>query len=440
MKKTVPRRLLFFLCLFFLTPGLLYAQEEQPALTYSLDECIGIALKRSPDVLTAAEEVKRAGAYIFEKWADILSVSADATYSFTDPYTGLLSAPGGRLTSEQYNVGLNASLPLFTGGRTLSGLNIAYLEREIARQGYRSAVGSTIYNTRTAFFSVLLAKRQVEVWTEEVDVLTRNLEITKKNFMNGLAPKYDVNRIEVELANARTSLILAKNDLTVAYDNLKDILDLDLDKPITLEGDLVYNPRDRGLNEYLTVAETRSPELSVKTLTERVAAKNVLATIGAYFPTISAFASYDTSSRDVMDIDFSEGNWEFTGGIAISIPITDLAVTAAKNRQAKAEYEKAKIDTARAAKEIKLSVRKAYFDLEEAKEIINLQESNVQLAKENLERSELRYVNGVETLLDLLDARLAVTQAELNYISAIYSYEESLSRLQMIVGDDQLLQ
>jgi outer membrane protein len=440
MKKNIPQRLLLFLSLFLLPSTLLYAQEEQPALTYTLDECISIALKRSPDVLTAAEEIKRASAYIFEKWADIASVSADGTYTFTDPYTGLLSAPGGRLAYEQYNVGLSASLPLFTGGQTLWGLNIAYLEREIAREQYRSTVGSTIYNTRTAFFSILLAERQVKVWSEEVDVLNRNLEITKKNFMNGLAPKYDVNRIEVELANARTSLIQAKNDLTVAYDSLKDILDLDLDKPITLEGDLVYNPRDKALNEYLTEAETHSPDLMVKELTERVAAKSVLSTIGAYFPTVSAFASYDTSSSDVMDISFSDDTWEFTGGIAISIPITDLAVTAAKNRQAKAEYEKAKIDTVKTAKEIKLSIRKAYFDLDEAKEIINLQESNVKLAEENLERSELRYVNGVETLLDLLDARLAVTQAQLNYISAIYSYEESVSRLQMIVGDDQLLQ
>jgi outer membrane protein TolC len=441
MSDTVRKTVLpLFLFLIILLPAAVSAQEESPAITYTLDECVDIALKRSPDVLTAALEIKRTNAYIFENWASVLSVSADGTYSFVDPNSRLLSAPAGSSTYEQYKAGLSASLPLFTGGRTVWGLNIAYLQREIAREQYRSAVGSTIYGTRTAFFSILLAERQVEVWTEEVDVLTRNLEITRKNFMNGLAPKYDVNRIEVELANARTSLIIAKNDLTVAYDNLKDMLDLDLDTPIVLDGDLVYIPRDKGLKEYLAAAETGSPEMRVKTLAERVAAKNVLSTIGAYFPTISAFASYDTSSRDVTDISFSGDNWEFTGGIAVSIPITDLAVTAAKNRQAKAEYEKAKIATAATAKEIKLSIRKAYFDLEEAKEIINLQESNVQLARENLERSELRYVNGVETLLDLLDARLAVTEAQLNYISAIYSYEESLSRLQMIAGDDLLLQ
>ncbi len=432
--------LALFSCLIVLLPVVASAQDDGPTLSYTIEECVDIALKRSPDVLTAAEEVRRAGAYIFENWAGLLSISAEGTYSFVDPNARLLSAPAGGSTYERYNAGVSASLPVFTGGRTIWGLNIAYLEREIAREAYRSAVGSTIYETRTAFFSILLAEREVEVWTEEVDVLTRNLEITKKNFMNGLAPKYDVNRIEVELANARTSLILARNDLTVAYDNLKDMLDLDLDKHVTLQGDLVYNPRDRALSEYLAASETRSPAFRIKSLTERVAAKSVLTTIGAYFPTISAFATYDTSSTDVTDISFTDNEWEFIGGIAISIPISDLAVTAAKNRQAKAEYEKAKIDTAATAKEIKLSVRRAYFDLEEAKEIIGLQESNVLLARENLERSELRYVNGVETLLDLLDARLAVTEAQLNYISAIYSYEESLSRLQMIVGDDQLLQ
>ncbi|MBN2224789.1 MAG: TolC family protein [Deltaproteobacteria bacterium] len=423
--------LLLLVSLFLVAPAVVYAQEDAPALTYTLDECIDIALKRSPDILTAAEEIKRTTAYIFENWASVLSVSADGTYSFVEP-SGI-----GSSSYEKYNVGLNASIPLFTGGRTVRSLNIAYLQREIAREQYRYAVGSTIYGTRVAFYSILLAEEQFQVWTEEVDVLDRNLEITKKNFMNGLAPKYDVNRIEVALANARTSLIQARNDLTIAYDNLKDILDLDLDRPITIEGELVFNPRDRGLEEYLSAAETRSPEISVKKLAEQVAAKNVLVAVGSYFPTISAFASYDTSSLNDLSVSFNGRDWDFTGGLTISIPISDLAVTAAKHKEAKALYEEAKIDTRDTEKSVKLSIRKAYFDLEEAKEIIGLQESNVALAQENLERSELRYVNGVETLLDLLDARLAVTNAQLNYINAIYGYEESIARLNMIMGDGQ---
>jgi outer membrane protein len=159
--------------------------------------------------------------------------------------------------------------------------------------------------------------------------------------------------------------------------------------------------------------------------------------IGNYFPTISAFAQYNTSSLNDFNISFDEKDWEFVGGISISIPISDLLTATAKKTQAKAEYEEAKIDTDNTDKEIRLSIRKAYFNLEVAKEIINLQKSNVDLAEENLERSELRYVNGVETLLELLDARLAVTQARLNYINAIYTYEESLSLLNRIVGYDQ---
>jgi len=438
MRNTVRRRVFpLFLCFFLLSPAVLCAQEDNPTPIYTLDECIDIALKRSPGILTADEEIKRTTAYIFENWASVLSVSADAEYRYAQPTSTLSAVTTGDAPYDLYSAELNASLPLFTGGRTLWGLNIAYMGREIAREQYRSAVSSTIYDARTAFYSVLLAEKQVEVWTEEVAVLGRNLETTQKNFMNGLAPKYDVNRIEVELANARTSLIQAKNDLTIAYDNLKNTLDLDLDQLIEIEGDLIFTRRDKDLDTYLSDAKAGSPELRIKKLTERIAAKNVLVVIGSYFPTISAFASYDYSSINDMNISFDDNDWEFTGGITISFPLTGLAVTTARKKQAQAEYEEAKIDSLNTAKEIKLSVRRAYFDLVEAKEIIDLQMSNVDLAEGNLERSELRYVNGVETLLGLLDARLAVTQARLNYINAIYTYEESLSRLNMIVGDDR---
>jgi outer membrane protein len=429
MKKLILKGLLFT-CLLVAAPVAVHAEEELAPVSYTLDECITLALSRSPEVLTAAQEIRRATAYIFENWSSIVSLSADGTYTSANPNIGSLSY-------EQYDLGVNASLPLFTGGRTLWSLNIAYMQREIAREQYRSAVSSTIYDTRTAFYSVLLAQRQVAVWEEEVRVLTRNLENTEKNFRSGLAPKYDVNRIAVELANARTSLIQSKNDLVVAFDSLKKILDLDLDKPIELTGELNFLERDKALDEYLSAAETGSPELRIKKLSERIASKNVLVAIGNYFPTISAFAQYNTSSVNDLNISFDEKDWEFVGGISISIPISDLLTATAKKTQAKAEYEEAKIDTDNTDKEIKLSIRKAYFNLEVAKEIINLQKSNVDLAEENLERSELRYVNGVETLLELLDARLAVTQARLNYINAIYTYEESLSLLNRIAGYDQ---
>lgn len=442
MKTGIVKRLLLSVGLILLFCAFLYAQEGEIASRYTLGECIDIAMSKSSDILTAREEVRRAKGVVFEKWSSILSINAEARYTYSGLIPDSLSNSSMYLGTsspstdpdDQYDFGISASLTVFSGGKIVWGLNVAYLELEVAEQQYRIAVNEAVYDTKVAFYSILLAKKEMEMRSEELELLTRNLEKTEDKYKNGLVPKYDVMRIEVESINARTSLIEAKNDLAVAYEDLKMLLDIDLEKPIEIDGELRYNERDEDLKELLLAAESESPELNVAELTERIADKEVSIAIGDFFPLIKVFADYDHSAAGWDNISFNEKDWEFTAGVMVEIPITDLVLTMAKKKQANAEYEKAKLELLDTTKNVEYSIRNAYYDLVESKEIIKLQKYNIELAGENLKTAEIRYENGVGTLLELLDARLAVTEAKLNHISALFNYEKSLSQIKKILG------
>jgi len=428
-----------FFCVLF--PGILLAQEEKPTFTYTLEECLDIALKRSADIRIAAEEIRVATGMVFETWASIVTVGADGGYNYTH-YTSDSSVNSGmslRSSSsygENYSVGLNASLPLFTGGRTLSGITASYLQKDLALEEYRSSVGDIVYATKTAFYSVLLAREETSMRTEEMEVLTRNVEITRNKFANGLVSQYELLRIEVELVNTETTLIQAENDLARALADLKMLLAVDPSQPIDVDGSFPTESRELTLDEYLVIAETESPELVLAKLNESIARKNLNMTVGEFFPTVSAFANYDYSNSDTCDISFDSDDWEFTAGVMIDFPISELLVAAAETKQARAQYEQAKIAREEMERQIRLNVTTAYLDMEEAKKVIELQEKNIELAKKNLDIAEVRYQNGIDTLLELLDAQLSLTDALVNYYTALYGYEEALARLEMIVGID----
>ena len=444
MKTGTIKKLLFCasLTLFFCAP--LAAQENEPTSKYTLSDCLHIAMSKSSDILTAKEEIKRAKGVVFEKWSSILSVNAEARYTYmgltpdTLSNSSLYLGPSAPLSEpeDKYDFGINASLTVFSGGKIMWGLNIVHLQLEVAEEQYRIAINDAVYDTKVAFYSILLAKEEVEMRSEELELLTKNLEKTKKKYKNGLVPKYDVMRIEVETINARTSLIKAKNDLTVAYEDLKKLLDIDLGKPIGIEGELKHNERDIDLKGFLIIAESESPKLNIAELTERIADRNVNVAIGDFFPTIKAFANYDHSATGWDSVSFNEKDWEFTAGVMVEIPITDIVLSLAKKKQTNAEYEKAKLELLDTAKNVEYSIRSAYYDLIESKEIIKLQGYNIGLAEENLKTAEIRYENGVGTLLELLDAHLAVTEAKLNYISALFNYEKSLSQIEKILGKE----
>ncbi|MBN1572331.1 MAG: TolC family protein [Deltaproteobacteria bacterium] len=440
--KTVIINFFSPLILVFFLFAPLYAQEGGPVSKYTLDDCVEIAMERSSDILTAKEGIKLAKGVVFEKWSSILSVNAEAKYTYTGLIPETTSASGlssGLSTpldepDDQYDFGITASLTLFSGGKVIWGLNIAHLQLQVAEEQYRIAVNEAVYDTKVAFYAILLAKKKIEMRLEELDLLTRNLEKTEDKYRNGLVPKYDVMRIEVEAINARTSLIEAKNDLTVAYEDLKKLLDIDLGKPIEIEGELKYYEREADLKLLLTAAETESPERNIAGLNERIADRNVDIAIGDFFPAVKAFANYDHSATGWEKISFNEPDWEFTAGVVVEIPITDLVLSMAKKKQANAEYKVAELKLKDTKRDMEYSIRSAYYDLVESKEIIKLQEYNIGLSEENLKTAELRYENGVGTLLELLDARLAVTEAKLNYLTALFNHEKSLSQIRKLLG------
>ncbi len=429
MKLDILKKLVIFLPLFVFLNTTLFAEEERPTFTYTLDECIHIAMRQSPEILIAAEEINRLKGVVFEEWSSILSVGAGAGYTYREP----MSFSGGSASFEQYDYDLTASIPLFSGGKVISGLNIAYLQREISYEQYRLAVSDALYNTKVAFYNILLAKKEIEMRSEELALLAKNVEMTKNKYYDGLVPKYDLMRIEVELANAKPSYIRAENDLATAYETLKKLLGIDLNESIEIEGELAYTQTDVSVDEYLLAAEGSSPELKISRLNESVAKKNVNLATGNFFPTINAFANYDYTT-DELGISFDNRDWEFTAGIMIDIPISDILVAAAKKKQAKAQYEQAKISASDTTQTVKLDIKDAYYDLVEARGIIEALEYNVEMAKENLKTAQIRYDNGVGTLLELLDAQLAVTEANINYLDSIFNYTEALARLDKIIG------
>ncbi len=434
--------------LFLSFPVSLMAADDEGklALTYTLDDCIRIAERQSPAIIAAAAEMKRAKGVIWEVWASILSVSANASYTYFETPPGS-TIPGNSLgagvpptdvffganSHDLYDVGVTGTLPLFTGGRVLSGLAVAYLSEDIAFQQYRQAINDTLYNVRVAFYSIILAREVVKVRTDALDLLTQQLDTTRKKYDVGVVSKFDLLRSEVEVANARPPLIAAKKDLVLAGDSLKRVLGIDVAEPFEIEGELTFNEEAVDIDGLLKQADESSPELTIARKSERVAAKNVNMTVGEFLPTISAFAQYQ---GEITNFSWNEDDWlwDFTGGLTISVPLTGLGVTVARVKEARATYMKARIGMLDTVNKVKLDIKGAYYDLVQAREIVESQRLNIAQAEEAMKIAEVRYDNGISTLLELMDSQLALTTARLNWLNALYGYEEAKARIKKIVG------
>ncbi len=121
--------------------------------------------------------------------------------------------------------------------------------------------------------------------------------------------------------------------------------------------------------------------------------------------------------------------------MSLTIPLVEGFATNARIKQAKSQKEQALLTKAQLIDGIKIEVKQAYFTLDQAKDNITGQNENAATAKDNLRIAQERYKLGLMSDIEVRDAELTLTQAEINYYQAIYEYIMAQARVEKVIGE-----
>jgi len=123
-------------------------------------------------------------------------------------------------------------------------------------------------------------------------------------------------------------------------------------------------------------------------------------------------------------LDNVNSGWFF--GVTGSWNIFDGFETRGLVEQARAQLETARINFAEAERNVAQEVQDAFSRLVEARALIESQEKNVEQAMEALELGEARFSAGAATQVEVLDARVALTRAQVTELEARFLYTLAL--------------
>lgn len=330
----------------------------------------------------------------------------------------------------KHSNGLTASLPIFTGGK-LSGqiqkakANFKY--NEIGVQRTYNEMRSTV---TSGYFDMLQADNLQKLNAESVTRLEDHLKNVQAQYDVGVVAKADVLRSQVELADAKQDLIKAENQYQLAEASLNRIVGLPMDTNLKLDNILVYTAYDRTMEDCLAYAAEHRPELEQ-------AKQNVEAYKGAlkvarsgHMPQVAASASQSWSDTNWPGDE--NGNWGV--GVSVEMNVFDTGVTLSKIHGAEADLKNAEETYRDTVDSVNLDVRNNYLSLREAEKRIGNTKLAVEQADEDYRIAQLRYMSGVGTNTDVLDAQVALTKAKTNYTQALYDYNTSKTALETSIG------
>jgi outer membrane protein TolC len=277
-----------------------------------------------------------------------------------------------------------------------------------------------------SFMQLQLAYKAVKVLEKANATADANLKLIENYFKQGILQKTDVLSVQVRVNEIKNQLQYAKSNVQNASDYLAFLLNED-------NTNKVYKPLEELDNTIAisssntTLSGNRKDILAMDKSSEAYA-KMYQSSKMNFLPTLNAFGSYELYD----DTLFGTNAQGYLIGAQLSWKVFDGYKSIGKMEKAKAEYQKATVETQQYKSQSQLELNKTNRQLKDAENKVNLEKLALEQSQEAYRIRSNRFTQGLEKTTDLLQAETQMFQKELQLLQAVFEYDFTQEYLQFL--------
>lgn len=425
MSRTIARLLVGIGLVAGLAPAV-WAQT--PPITLSLEDAVARGRAAAPRVAEAKARRDAADATVTSREALKLPIlSASGGYQRTnhvDEY-GIPQPDGSTkiLFSDipnNFRTRADASMPLYTSGRTNALINAATLDRKAADADTRTAEADVSLEVARAYWTLVTARESARVVEQGLVRISAYVSDVKSRVDAGFLPPNDLLSAQSQRARQNVALIQAKNAAAVAEANLCRLVGVDLDTSIVTSSPLMASQPSvapltsmpmKALAEQARGSRSERDALTIRADSAR---QTGAASAAALKPQIGVAAGFEESrpnARIVPRVNEWRSSWE--AGVSVTWQLFDGGKS--KADRAAATAQAVALERRRDDFDAMLGVelRQRRLDVESGRAALDASAEAVAASTEARRVVEERFKAGVATSTDVLDAQTSLLEAEL---------------------------
>jgi outer membrane protein len=407
------------------------AIAQQP-MRLSLPAAEQLALKNNP-AISAAVFTARAAAQAPVELRSGMQPTVFGSVTAVGADSGSRLAAGALNNPVVYNrlgTGLTVNQLITDFGRTASLVESAKFHAAAEDQIAETVRANVVLQTARAYFAVLRARSVLTVAQQTVSARQLVSDQVTQLAQSNLKSQLDVSFANVNLAQAKISLSAAQNDLSSAAAQLAAAVGL----PQQRDFDLEEEPNAPAMGEtdadYIRDAIAKRPELANLRLEVSAAERGLHAEKALSYPTIGAIGTAGFVPAGESNVPGRYG----AIGINLSIPIFNGGLFRARRTEAELRLQAAGRRVEDLANRIVRDVRMAWLDARTAYEQVGLTQQLLDQSKLALDLAQGRYQLGLSSIIELSQAQLNFTSAQIANAGAKFNYESQLSFLAYQAG------
>lgn len=486
------------LCLLVLSPAVLQAQQSPTStasgapLTLSLDEALRLAAGTSESIALARAGEQRSRGQLgqarsllmpqlattlnwqkqlqnqfaaISKRANAGNTGGNSGGSDTSS-SGDATASITRIFASEYNfnLGITASQPLYTGGRATANIRAARAGREAAEIGITSAQAQVQLDVTQAYYDALLADRLLTISDSTLVQAERTLRQVQLTRSVGTTSEFELIRARVTRDNQRPGWLQARTTRDLAYVRLRQLLNIADERVVVLSDSIAETalvPTAIPVTPVTTVNVTASSVLTLdpavqarvaRTLgavdtgvTRRapvrqalksveIAQQQLRATKAQRIPSIAATSTYQRLAypTNILPKSLADFFPNWTVGIGLSYPFFTGGRVRGEILAAEAGVVEAQQRLKLAEEGAALDARASSAKLVEAEAAWQASVGTAEQAQRAYEIAEVRFREGISTQLELSETRVQLQQALANRARAARDLQVARKRLELL--------
>lgn len=435
----------------FLLFFLLCASAAPAQQTWTLQDCIDYALKHNIQVQKNRINEERGEVSLWQDKGTLLpSLSFNTNQGVGyRPFTEVISiVQGDQVTSTRSNVtyqgtyGLNANITLWNGGINHKNIKAQELQNRITALTTEQSE-LTIQEQIAQFYVQIMYTREAEKVNEQLLTTAQSQYNRGVEMMaQGQMAKADVVQLEAQLNSAKYSVVNTKTQLANYKRQLKALLELDLNTPFDITGNIPTDEQVLSLVPSAQEAYSKALEMrpEIKSAELSIEAANMQLDIAkrGFLPTIGASASlgsnHSTGSKNGWG-EQMKTNLNMSAGINFSVPIFDNRRNMTNVKNAKLQQVTSKLDLQDKKNTLSNTIEQYWLNANNGQQNYIAAKSRAKSQEASYELLNEQFQNGLKNTVDVLQGRDNVISAEQDMLQSKYMALLYIQLLKFYTGE-----
>ncbi len=335
------------------------------------------------------------------------------------------------LREEEHETKIRVTQPLFQPAVYYNYRLQSNLRRAEAADRDRFA-RQLVADVKTAYYNYIKADTVVAIYAATEELLRENLRVSQRLFDNDIVTRDAVYRAEAELSDIIQKRMTTEKDVTLAASYFNFLLNRPLDAAIE-------TPQSAALPEPPVMDIATAGELALERREELlqleygIAASDYAVNISRtrFLPGVSLAFDYGFEGTTY---EFDEQSDFWMASFVLEWNLFNGFQDKARMAQAKADRRIRRAQKSETIKQITIQVQDAFLGFEVARQSLQTAADQQRSARSSFHIVERKYNEGMVSQTEYLDARAALTRAEINMVVTIFDYLTRHADLERVIG------